>query len=234
MPLDSFSKRLHDPSGIVMLSGGIDSVSETDEKLYVHHIHIKNGEGKNIRRYKMEAKAVRKIIPYMKKNYRDFHYSESTIDVKQLFDIKFSYKEDELYRVPYVYDDSYYSFIGGTLALTTHSSVVYTGGRNHEYTEDMPVPVNEDTNEIEIIKTKNNVMDSIFHGAAWPYKAELKRLFLSLYYDKKTCIEYLEDELMSMVWYCREPTLKDGHIITCNNCSSCKDVLEAKRRGKYG
>ena len=96
VPQDSLSKRLHEPSGIVMLSGGIDSVAvlkkvleETDEKIYAHHIHIKNHEGiNNIRRYKAEALALRKIIPYMKKNFRDFHYSESTIDTRQICNLR--------------------------------------------------------------------------------------------------------------------------------------------------
>ena len=109
-----------------MLSGGIDSayslkkvLSETNEKLYVHHIHIKNNEGSDVKRYKMEAKALRKIVPYMKKNFRDFHYSESTIDVRQLLDIPLYLYEWE--EVPYIFDGIYYYFIGGTLSKITGS-----------------------------------------------------------------------------------------------------------------
>ena len=64
------SKFLRKESSVLMLSGGIDSVSvlkrillETDESLYVHHIHLKNNEGFEYKRYKKEAEAVRKIVP---------------------------------------------------------------------------------------------------------------------------------------------------------------------------
>ena len=45
-------KEIKESSSVIMLSGGIDSVSvlkrileETDEKIYAHHIHIKNNTG---------------------------------------------------------------------------------------------------------------------------------------------------------------------------------------------
>ena len=88
------SKFLRKKSSVLMLSGGVDSVSvlkrvldETDEYLYVHHIHLKNDEGLDCKRYIKEAEACRKVVPYMKKNFRDFHYTESTIDVKQIMNL---------------------------------------------------------------------------------------------------------------------------------------------------
>ena len=52
------SKFLRKKSSVLMLSGGIDSISilkrillETDESLFVHHIHIKNYEGIQYPRY---------------------------------------------------------------------------------------------------------------------------------------------------------------------------------------
>ena len=141
MPQDSLLK---EPSSVVMLSGGIDSVAvlkqvlkETDEKIYAHHIHIKNNEGpNNIKRYKAEALALRKIVPYMKKNFRDFHYSESTIDVRQIFSItqflNITTSEEEQFVLKYklIPDDIYYYFIGGLLAKTTNSDNTYTGDIN--------------------------------------------------------------------------------------------------------
>ena len=85
-----------------MLSGGIDSVSvlkrillETDESLYVHHIHLKNNEGVEYERYKKESEAVRKIVPYMKKTFRNFNYTESTIDVRQILNLSPDYYDEE-------------------------------------------------------------------------------------------------------------------------------------------
>ena len=58
------SKFLRKKSSVLMLSGGIDSVSvlkrillETDESLYVHHIHLKNNEGFEYSRYRKESEA---------------------------------------------------------------------------------------------------------------------------------------------------------------------------------
>jgi len=130
-----------------MLSGGVDSVAvlkqlleETDDKVYAHHIHLKNNEGRNnTKRYKAEAKALKKIVPYMKRNFRDFHYSESTIDVRQIFSLsslvewkKEGNKEDvalikERFPTP---DVIYYYFIGGILSKITNSSNTYTGDIN--------------------------------------------------------------------------------------------------------
>ena len=96
------SKFLRKKSSVLMLSGGIDSVAglkyllvETDKSLYVHHIHLKNNEGIQYPRYKKEAEAVRKIVPYMKKTFRNFNYTESTIDVRQIVGLLPDYYEEE-------------------------------------------------------------------------------------------------------------------------------------------
>ena len=96
------SKFLRKKSSVLMLSGGIDSVAvlkyvlvETDKLLYVHHIHLKNDEGIEYSRYKKEAEAVRKIVPYMKKTFRNFNYTESTIDVRQIVGLLPDYYEEK-------------------------------------------------------------------------------------------------------------------------------------------
>ena len=129
-----------------MLSGGIDSVSvlkrillETDESLYVHHIHLKNNEGFEFERYKKESEAVRKIVPYMKKTFRNFNYTESTIDVKQIDQLKPDYYEEEdspLIDLQFVPDQIYYYFIAGLLAKITISNKIYVG----TCVEDMEIP----------------------------------------------------------------------------------------------
>ena len=126
MPQGNLSKRLYEPSSVVMISGGIDSVAvlkrlleETDEKIYAHHVHIKNNEGMhNIKRYKAEALALRKIIPYMKKNFRDFHYSESTIDTRQICNLRKGVfdEEDE--------DDIYGDYEAGAVTAEAEPDVV--------------------------------------------------------------------------------------------------------------
>ena len=62
-----------------MFSGGLDSTGafwqllKDGEKIYIHHMHLKNVEN----RHEAEAKAVREILEFMKP-YGTFEYSEST------------------------------------------------------------------------------------------------------------------------------------------------------------
>ena len=241
------SKVLHEPSCVMMLSGGVDSVAvlkqlleETDDKVYAHHIHIKNNEGmENFKRYKAEALALRKIIPYMKKTFRDFHYSESTIDVRQISNLRivdFDQDDSECMKVikkTYTtYDALNYHMIAGMLANITNSSFIYTG--------DMHPPLHRGK---EYIKAFDH-LDLIFYGSVWPHKAEIKRPFFDEYCKIKN-IEYLGKELMDMVWYCRHPLEENGKILSCNTnlgiykqekdpetsriykCRSCEDVNDA-------
>ena len=228
-----------------MLSGGVDSVAvlkrlleETDEKIYAHHIHLKNNEGiNNFKRYKAEALVLRKIIPYMKKAFRDFHYTESTMDVRQIENLRseiFNKEDNELDGKFFsIKDGVYYRMIGGLLTGTTNSSYMYTG--------DMHPPPHRD---IKGWRNEFYNLDLIFDGSRGSHKVEIKRPFWDKY-SKRENIEYLGKELMTMVWYCRDPIEKDGEILSCNTnlgistpaidaetgaiykCRSCTDVSNA-------
>jgi len=250
------STSLREPSSVIMLSGGVDSVSvlkrlleETDEKIYAHHIHLKNNEGvTNIKRYKAEAMVLKKIVPYMKKTFRDFHYSESTIDVRQLIDLRPVYYEEEdreLAVLGHIPDHAYYCFIGGILAKLTNSSNLHQA----TCTEDYDPTAHE----------RHQNMDQIANSAAHPLTVNIQRLHDEQ--TKRQNIEYLGKELMDMVWYCRQPIEKNGKILSCNTnlgiytpeidsetgeiyrCRACTDVSKAlieieeeeRQRGiKYG
>jgi len=231
-----------------MLSGGVDSVAllkklleETDEKIYTHHLHIKNDEGKNnFKRYKAEAKALRKIIPYMKKTFRDFHYTESTIDIRQIMNLLPAYyeKEDTEFTIlSYIPDQTFYSLIGGLLAKITHSPNIYIGTCKEDYNsvgENIAIWFEEEQKEN---------MDKITEGGACPFKPKIQKPHDEL--TKKQNIEYLGKELMDMVWYCRHPIEKNGKILSCNTnlgiykrgidldtgeifkCRSCRVVSDA-------
>jgi 7-cyano-7-deazaguanine synthase in queuosine biosynthesis len=205
-----------------MLSGGVDSVSvlkrlleETDEKIYAHHIHLKNNEGaNNIKRYKAEALALRKIVPYMKKAFRDFHYTESTIDVRQIINLLPAYYEEEdeeLAALRYIPDHTYCCLIGGILAKLTNSINLYKGTCVEDY-YDLTNETLRARQQSHASIAKN--MDTITNGAAHPLRVDIQRP-----HDKQTKkqnIEYLGKELMDMVWYCRHPIEKDGRLLSCN------------------
>ena len=235
------STSLRELSSIIMFSGGVDSVSvlkrlleETDEKIYAHHIHLKNNEGmNNIKRYKAEALALRKIVPYMKKTFRDFHYSESTIDVRQLISMLPSYyteEDEELSRYGFVPDQTYYNLIGGVLAKLSNSNNIYIGTCIEDYRSGN-------------LRRRQHTMDNVTVSAAYPKTVNTHRPHDHL--SKRENIEYLGKELMDMVWYCRHPIEKNGKILSCNTdvgiytpavdsetgeifkCRSCTDVSDA-------
>jgi hypothetical protein len=67
-------------SALLMLSGGLDSVAllanvltETDQRLHVHHIEIQNYEN----RLEVENEAVAAVLAYFREHYRAFSYSTS-------------------------------------------------------------------------------------------------------------------------------------------------------------
>ena len=68
---------------LVMFSGGIDStyalhklLTDTDDEIYAHHVHLVNYEGRHV----IEARRCREIVAYCRRTIRPFHYTESTID----------------------------------------------------------------------------------------------------------------------------------------------------------
>lgn len=72
---------------LVMYSGGVDSaavlvwaLTETDEPVHVHHMHLINPEG----RHKAEAEASRRIVAICRREYRDIDYSELTLDFSEM------------------------------------------------------------------------------------------------------------------------------------------------------
>ena len=213
------SKFLRKKSSVLMLSGGVDSVSvlkrvlnETDEFLYVHHVHIKNNEGIEYPRYKKEAEALRKIVPYMKKTFRNFNYTESTIDARQINQLRPDYYEEEdfsLGDLTFVSDRTYFYFIAGLLVKMTKSDKIYVG-----------TWLEPDDDYFERQRT-----EKIAYETSYPDKFDIHRPHDNN--SKKENIEYLGKKLMDMVWYCRQPMEKNGEFVVCHECKSCKDVDNA-------
>jgi len=251
------SKFLRKKSAVLMFSGGIDSTAllkellvETDESLYVHHIHLKTGgwENRDYPRYKKEAESVRKIVPYMKKTFRNFNYTESTMDVRQIMGLLPDYYEMEdssLIKFGIVPDMVFYSFFGGLLSKITNSDTLYTG----ICVEDFLVDRWGGIEEYQVEPKWEFIMTKILSGVSYPHelpknakaagggpsiaeidgtisdKKGIKNIDLrEIYKSKKQEIEYLGKELMDMVWYCRGPIEKNGEFVVCHECHTCKQV----------
>ena len=216
-----------------MLSGGIDSTSvlkrvldETDEQVYVHHIHLKNNEGWDYKRYKKEAEAVRKIVPYMKKTFRNFNYTESTIDVKQIDQLKPDYYEEEdfpLIGLQFVPDQIYYYFIAGLLAKISISDTIYVGTCVEDY--NIKTYWTPELRDLYGLKNRQLWTSGIADATSYPNEITMHRPHDDN--SKKENIEYIGKELMDMVWYCRDPIEKNGEFVACHECKSCVHVDDA-------
>ena len=227
------SKFLRKKSAVLMLSGGIDSVAglkyvlvETDESLYVHHIHLKNNEGFEYQRYKKEAEAVRKIVPYMKKTFRNFNYTESTIDIRQITGLLPDYYEEEdssLMVLNPILDRLFWSLMAGVLSKSTNSNKVYIGTCSEDY-----IKYRYDYDELSYENQKKFISNPAISSASYPHETPI---VLAAPNDpiltKRQSIKYIGEELMNMVWYCREPIEKNGEFVVCHECSSCIDVDDA-------
>ena len=224
-----------------MLSGGIDSISilkrillETDESLFVHHIHIKNYEGIQYPRYKKEAEAVRKIVAYKKKNFRNFNYTESTVDVRQIYELKPDYyteKDFPLADLQFAPDQLYFYFIAGLLVKMTRSDKIYIGTCIEDYPHDdhperfLAPHLSLNIQELYGLGDRQLRAAKIAEETSYPNKADIHRP-----HDdnlKKQNIEYIGEELMNMAWYCREPMEENGEYVVCHLCKSCRHVDNA-------
>ena len=211
-----------------MLSGGVDSVAllkklleETDEDIYAHHFHLKNFEDYNFR--KAETLVLRKIIPYMKKTFRDFHYTESTIDVRQIMNLV-SHDEKDL-RFACIPEHLYHGFLGGLLAKITKSDKVYSG-----YCKEDENKVDLYYGGLEEYSAENRskfIKKPIEESTSYPHKILNSDTRWENPLSKRQEIEYIGEELMKMVWYCRYPIKENNKFIPCNECRSCKDVNNA-------
>ena len=231
------SKFLRKKSSVLMFSGGIDSVAglkyllvETDKLLYVHHIHLKSNEGFDYPRYKKEAEAVRKIVPYMKKTFRNFNYTESTIDIRQIMGLLPDYYEEEdfsLEPLSFSTDRLYWGLVAGLMSRITNSNEFYIGACLEDFKENNYADYDELSLEKQIKFIRNPAMSA----AAYPHETPIA---LDCPNDplltKRQSIEYIGEELMNMVWYCRQPTEKNGEFVVCHDhtiCHSCRHVDNA-------
>jgi len=231
--------QLDNPSSVLMLSGGVDSVAllkklleETDEDIYAHHFHLKSFENTYFK--KAEAKALRKIVPYMKKAFRDFHYTESTIDVRQIMNL-ISHDEKDL-RFACIPEHIYYNLLGGVLAKITKSDKLYSGICKEDF-KGMHFGGLE---EYSFENREKFIMRPIINSTSYPYKILNNDTRFKNPLSKRQEIEYIGEELMKMVWYCRHPIRENNKFIPCNECRPCKDVnnalieIEEEQRGiKY-
>jgi 7-cyano-7-deazaguanine synthase in queuosine biosynthesis len=188
---------------LVMLSGGVDSTAalvwalrETDEPVHAHHMHLINHEG----RHEAEAEACRRIIAFCRQTWRDFDYSELTLDFSAMLWIP--------------WDMLCVCFAAGQIV--------------HKRPDIVRLVIGTCREEGHWRERWDHIYRMV-EGAAWPARApELLLPFLDR--SKAEEMEYLPAEIRSLVWSCRQPVRsgsglapRDGSsYLPCGRCRACE------------
>jgi 7-cyano-7-deazaguanine synthase in queuosine biosynthesis len=188
-------------TGLVMLSGGLDSVAllvnllqETDQQLYAHHIELQNFEN----RRRAENEALEQVLAYCRRHYRPFSYSTSRV-------------EFPLGR-------------GGGFDL---SLVLFTAARVHTalgcvvdavYTGHLS-PTRDEIVEGSAVLNACYISKSFKPRWLWPL-AHLKKVDV---------YRALPRELAAMTWSCRRPVAAGGTYRPCGRCHTCRSLQEVAR-----
>jgi 7-cyano-7-deazaguanine synthase in queuosine biosynthesis len=186
---------------LAMFSGGLDStamlvrlLSEGDEPLRVHHIHMRNAEG----RAAAEQAAVESIVAYCRARYRPFRYSESGLDFRALEAIPIDYLS--------------IAFVACQVAIDTPGCTRIAIGA-----------LERDTDIENRSARQRRVFDAMYEcyrarklgepAVEWVYP---------VYRETKAALAArLPAELLGLTWSCRRPVSTASGYQPCGACKAC-------------
>ncbi len=194
---------------LVMFSSGVDStytlvklLSETDDDIYAHHVHMINPE----MRHEVEATRARAIITWCNANIRKVKYSESSIDHRGLRWFGF--------------DIMAVGFEAGVLA---HSFQIARDRMLDRWT--IGTCLEEGHDEKRFAHVLNCCSANCYPHAP-------PEFFLLPLIPKADEMAYLPRAVLDLCWTCRRPvTLADGSPGECGTCKTCK-VMQGIRAQK--
>jgi 7-cyano-7-deazaguanine synthase in queuosine biosynthesis len=185
---------------LLMLSGGIDSacaltrlLNETDDELLVHHVHLLT----NSRRHIPEAEACRKLVDHCRTQYRDFTYSETTIDHRRM--------------LSHGWDLIASGFEAGVVAASYHLAT----NRNIDrwfvgLAADDPVPRSR-------VQQAQSTCEFNCQNGFTP------ELYLFPLVSPQQQVDYMGAEVFARSWSCRAPRFSDEkNYSPCQRCSACQ------------
>lgn len=212
---------------LIMLSGGIDStfllaqaLRETEDLVLVHHVHLINLEG----RHRAEAHACKNIVEYCRRNYRDFVYTESTVDRSGLYAMG--------YDVITVASEA-------GIAATNH--LLETGGMadfwmlgfNLEEAHD----AEEENDEVGLSasgdqaaqRPATNRLPYILAAiAATCFPNAPPKYLRPILQPKRELMDYMGQDLVDLCWTCRRPVRTDQGFHECGECKTCKLMISIR------
>ena len=190
------------PKTVVLWSGGIDStgalykiLKDYPDEVFAHHIHFKNIEN----RWEVEKESVDKMIPWLRKNVRDFDYSESTIEIG-------------LENVGW--DIQIAMYIGGLVVKDKFCNKLVTGIELEDH-EEYPT-VRSYGREVSFLLAVIATLQHPQQNQAFPYIWQIMANS-----SKKEIWDSLPEFLKENTWSCRTPKQSDGKWIECEVCKTC-------------
>ena len=192
---------------LVLFSGGIDStyalvkiLKDCDDIVIAHHVHMMNREN----RFEEEAIACRNIVDYCKAHFRDFYFTETTVDRRRFQSTG--------------YDLVVASFEAGIVVQSFYADTGMvidrwvTGGN----AEDCEIPEDGIDTMEEKYHAMLLAMQACCHPLTPPY------LFNLPLKPKAAFIDYLGKNLANLCWTCSTPVKHIGKPSTeCGTCHTC-------------
>ena len=204
---------------VVLWSGGVDStgalykiLKDYDDDVVAHHIHFKNRE----RRWEAEKKSVDKMIPWLRKNVREFKYSESTIEM----DLKFI-----------GWDIMHAMYIGGLVIESEKRKY-----RKHKDIERYKLVLGDNEEDFNSYQWKTPIAQllAVITSLRHPQKSQdIPYLWQIMATTTKQDIwDLLPDFLKENIWGCRTPESDVGKWVECGKCVTCKDLKKLRIKEK--
>ncbi|WP_417827113.1 hypothetical protein [Thalassospira povalilytica] len=206
---------------LIMLSGGIDSafllsyfLRETEDTILVHHVNLINQE----RRHRAEAQACEKIVAYCRKEYRDFLYSESTVD-RSGFQAM-GYDVITVAAEGGIAASNYYLKTGKMpdfwmLGLNEEEvEILGQATAEQPYTDGKPT-VAEQPASSRLNYILAAIAASCFPNAPPKYLRPITR-------SKRELMDYMGANLVNLCWTCRRPIETPQGFQECGICQTCE------------
>ena len=203
---------------LVMWSGGLDStwsllklLRETDEDVYVHHVHKRSrtDDGRQISKlFEAESQAIKAMRVWLKEHERPFVYSESAVDLTA-----FS---------TFARDISTCLFFAAQAAMTwgfQPSDRIVTGANS-----DDDALGDGDASEMWRLRLRvllnRHLLESVMQSSDVPESD-----FLTPAPSRREQAAYLPKDLLALVVCCRSPVevFEGGHT-PCGTCQTCRAV----------
>ena len=196
------------PKTVVLWSGGVDStgalykiLKDYPDEVFAHHIHFKNIEN----RWEVEKESVDKMIPWLRKNVRDFNYSESTFEIG---------------LENFGWDIQTAMYIGGLVVKDKFCNKLVVGISGEDYDEDPAVRTYGRvwagaytiSNLLAVIATLQHPQNHQAFPYIWQLMANT---------SKKEIWDSLPEFLKENTWSCRTPKQSDGKWVECEDCKTC-------------